>query len=204
MKAELGTTSTSWSQHHFCCDRKSRAACAQSFALWQQATIEIMLAISLTIACSRYIYNGVILHAHPVRGESHNQRNAIGEVATPLVQKIWGFEVGCPPLFSLNFQKINTPYLGNQSSDQQKILNLRFGGQNQHVCQISLKPWRLGCFGNFRKKNSSFWLPYQRPSSSADCARELFIDSNGLASLVDCTRKKIFCLGGAGFSWVTS
>jgi len=32
-------------------------------------------AISLTIACSRYIYNGVILHAHPVRGESHSQRS---------------------------------------------------------------------------------------------------------------------------------
>jgi len=41
-----------------------------------------MLAISLTIACSRYIYNAVILQAHPVRGESHNQRNATGEVAT--------------------------------------------------------------------------------------------------------------------------
>ena len=26
----------------FCCDRKAQAACAQSFALWQQATIEIM------------------------------------------------------------------------------------------------------------------------------------------------------------------
>ena len=26
--------------------------------------------------------NGVILHAHPVRGESHDQRNATGEVAT--------------------------------------------------------------------------------------------------------------------------
>ena len=37
---------------------------------------------SLTIACSHYIYNGVILHAHPVRGESNNQRNATGEVAT--------------------------------------------------------------------------------------------------------------------------
>ena len=49
---------------------------------WQQAIIEIMLAISLTIACSRYIYNGVILPAHPVSGESHNQRNATGEVAT--------------------------------------------------------------------------------------------------------------------------
>jgi len=62
--------------------RKSRVACAQSFAPWQQATIEIMLANSLTIACSRYIYNGVSLHAHPVRGESHNQRNTTGEVAT--------------------------------------------------------------------------------------------------------------------------
>jgi len=41
-----------------------------------------MLAIPLTIACSRYIYNVVILHAHPVRGESHNQRKTTGEVAT--------------------------------------------------------------------------------------------------------------------------
>jgi len=62
-----------------CCDRKFRA---QSFAPWQQATIEIMLAISLTIACSRYMYYGVILHAHTVRGESHNQRNTTGEVAS--------------------------------------------------------------------------------------------------------------------------
>jgi len=41
-----------------------------------------MLAISLAIACSRYTYDGVILHAHPVRGESYNQRNTTGEVAT--------------------------------------------------------------------------------------------------------------------------
>jgi len=25
---------------------------------------------------------GVVLHAHPVRGESHNQRNTTGEVTT--------------------------------------------------------------------------------------------------------------------------
>jgi len=56
----------------------------------------------------------------------------------------------------------------------------------------------------FRPKNSNFRLPYQRPSSSADCARELFNGSNGSASLVDCNRKKIFCLVGAGFLWVTS
>jgi len=41
-----------------------------------------MLAILLTIACSRYKYYGDILHAHLVRGESHNQRNTTGEVAT--------------------------------------------------------------------------------------------------------------------------
>ena len=43
---------------------------------------EIMLEISLTIASSRFIYNGFIPHAHPPRGESHNQRNTTGEVAT--------------------------------------------------------------------------------------------------------------------------
>ena len=47
----------------------------------------------------------------------------------------------------------------------------------------------------FRPKNSSFRLLYQRPSSSADCAGELFNGSNGSASLVDCTRKKIFGWG---------
>ena len=51
----------------------------------------------------------------------------------------------------------------------------------------------------FAKKNSSFRLHNQRPSSSAHCARELLSGSNGSASLVDCTRKKIFCLWGAGF-----
>ena len=61
------------------------------------------------------------------------------------------------------------------------------------------KSWRMGGFGDFPKKNSNFRLPYQRPSSSAYCARELFNGSNGSASLVDCTRKNNFCLGGAGF-----
>jgi len=41
-----------------------------------------MLTISLTIVCLRYMYDGVILHAHPVHGESHNQCNTTGEVAT--------------------------------------------------------------------------------------------------------------------------
>jgi len=48
---------------------------------------------------------------------------------------------------------------------------------------------------NFGLKNSSFQVPYQCPSSSADRARDLFKDSNGLASLVDCTWKKFFVEG---------
>ena len=36
-----------------CCDRTSRAACAQSFAPWQQATIEITQRDHSIIACSR-------------------------------------------------------------------------------------------------------------------------------------------------------
>jgi len=67
----------SWSY----CDRKSRAACAQSFALWQQAKIEITWRDHSVIACSRHIY-GVVLRAHSVRGEPRIQRNASGEVKT--------------------------------------------------------------------------------------------------------------------------
>jgi len=40
------------------------------------------------IACSRHIYMGVVLRAHPVRGESHIQRNANREVATTLSFKL--------------------------------------------------------------------------------------------------------------------
>jgi len=46
-----------------CCDRKSRAASAQSFALWQQATAEIMRRNHSIIACSRHVYV-VLFFAH--------------------------------------------------------------------------------------------------------------------------------------------
>jgi len=36
-----------------------------------------------SIACLRHIYMGVVLRAHPVSDESHIQRYANGEVATP-------------------------------------------------------------------------------------------------------------------------
>jgi len=36
----------------------------------------------LLLVRATYMY-GVVLQAHPVRGESHNQRNTTGEVATP-------------------------------------------------------------------------------------------------------------------------
>ena len=50
----------------------------------------------------------------------------------------------------------------------------------------------------FRPKTSSFRLPYQHHSSSADCARELFKPSKDSASLLVCTRKN-FLVGDCRF-----
>jgi len=47
----------------------------------------------------------------------------------------------------------------------------------------------------FWPKTSSFRLPYQRHSSSADCSRELFKVSKESASLLACTQKKFFGWG---------
>ena len=49
----------------FCCDWEGRAACAQSFALWQQATIEITRHNHSIIACSRHIQNTPCTVCHP-------------------------------------------------------------------------------------------------------------------------------------------
>ena len=65
----------------FCCDRIARAACAQTLAMWQQATIEITRRDHSICLFAPHIYI-VVLRAHSVRGESHIQRNANGEVAT--------------------------------------------------------------------------------------------------------------------------
>jgi len=63
----------------------------------------------------------------------------------PLVQKIWCFAVGRPLYFLKIFKKLTSHmYLGNRSSDHWKILDWRFGGWNQHVCQISLNSERVG------------------------------------------------------------
>jgi len=85
VKAASDMISTSWAQHH----RKPWAASAQSFTLWQQAIIEITRRYHSAIACSCHIYKymGVILRAHPFRGESHIQRNVNREVATVYLDK---------------------------------------------------------------------------------------------------------------------
>ena len=59
----------------YCCDRKSRAAYAQSFALHTMTNLLLLVRATYTV----YIF---VLRAHHVRGESHNQRNTTGEVAT--------------------------------------------------------------------------------------------------------------------------
>jgi len=48
------------------CDRKARAASAQSFTLWQQAAIDIMRRNHSIIACLHHIYMRIVLRAYPV------------------------------------------------------------------------------------------------------------------------------------------
>ena len=92
VKTELGTTSTSWSQHHFVAIRNPVRHVRKS-SHWQQATIEITWQDHSIIACSRHIYIYIVLfRAHPVRGESHIQRNTTGEIATAPT-RIWPSQV---------------------------------------------------------------------------------------------------------------
>jgi len=46
----------------------------------QQSSSHAMITLLLLVRAT--YMNGVLLHAHPVRGESHNQRSTTGEVAT--------------------------------------------------------------------------------------------------------------------------
>jgi len=68
----------------FCCDQKVRAASAQSFTLWQQATIEFTCHDHSIIACSCHTC-GDVLRTHSIRGELRIQHNTSGEVATILM-----------------------------------------------------------------------------------------------------------------------
>ena len=74
----------------FCCDRKARAACAQSFALWQLATIEIMRCDHFLLLV-RATYIWVLFWAYiSVRGEPRIQCNASRKVATVATSLLLG------------------------------------------------------------------------------------------------------------------
>ena len=93
-----------------CCDRKTRAASPQSFALWQQATTEITCHDHSIIACWSHICMGAVLRAHLVRDESHIQRNANREVATVLYADDINLQAAEKLMisnFKLQFQKHN-------------------------------------------------------------------------------------------------
>jgi len=92
-----------------------------------------------------------------------------------------GKALHCISFFRPHKQKINYTSYNYEKADCDK---LHF--ERRHT---------IYSYFDFSLKNSSFWLPYQHLSSSADCAREQFKGSNGSASLVDCTRKKFLVEG---------
>jgi len=83
VKAELGTTSTSWLQHHFVAiGNPESGMCAKLRTAASNNRDYASESLLLLLARVTHIYTGVILHAHPVHGGSHNQHNATIEVAT--------------------------------------------------------------------------------------------------------------------------
>jgi len=129
-----------------------------------------------------------------------------------VLQALCSNEISCWCHFHIHWvniplpaQKLLIPWLTCPASRSTRV-HSSAGSRNcpcEHPQPVWVNPGFLRCFNTFRaawfwrfsQKNSSFRLPYQRPSSSADCARELFSSSNGSASLVDCTRKNFFAWG---------
>ena len=78
---------TLWPPQHilvtapFCCGRKSRGACAQSFALAASNNRDHAPQSIYYWLCMPHMYI-IAFRAHPVHGESHIQPNATGEFAT--------------------------------------------------------------------------------------------------------------------------
>ena len=98
---------------------------------------------------------------------------------------------------------VSDNYFGETSLIRDNLKSVATGG----IAPENFVVARKSCFNTFEGqrticsyfdvslKNSSFRLPCQCHSSSTDCARELFKGWNGLASLIDCTRKN-FLVGG--------
>jgi len=61
-----------------------------------------------------------------------------------------------------------------------------------------------GCFQGFSKKKRLDARGFVWVFSGPVCSTDLVEVSKHAASLLVCTRRKIFCLGGTGFLWVTS
>jgi len=109
VKSASGTTFTSWSQHHFVAIGKP--ACAQSFALCQQATVHLTRSLYYCLF-ARHIY-GVVIRAHSVRGEPRNQRNASGEFPTVSILFV---KVICSQFFKTCFLYNDGNYYSSRSS----------------------------------------------------------------------------------------
>jgi len=77
-----------WAKLHTVAASSNRDHMPWSLFAYASCYVHMLVSAKITrhdhsvIACSRHIYMGVVLRAHLVRGESHIQRNANGEVAT--------------------------------------------------------------------------------------------------------------------------
>ena len=82
IKVALGTTFTTWSKHHFVVIGKAEQQVRKASHCGNKQQQRFHVVIILFLLFVPHVYMGVVLHAHPVRGESHIQHNTNWEVAT--------------------------------------------------------------------------------------------------------------------------
>jgi len=134
------------------------------------------------------------------------------------VSSTTGNDLASTILTQLSQLGLNLEHMGGQGYDGASHMSEKYRGVHATIKELYPLAMYTHCcnhvlhfeslctiysYFDFGLKNSSFWLPYQRPSSSALCAREMFKGSNGSASLVECTQKNLL-VGGADFLWLTS
>jgi len=125
-----------------------------------------------------------VLRAHLVRGESHNQRNTTGELAT--------ISPCCRALVSkrLSIKKISTPtfHSSYSKSSIQQYLCFIHGHKSFNQCRTTMQPWQQKCSNDCGPLQTRLTAKHYKSSElGSDCNKRfvhIFLTKEGMDTLV--------------------